>query len=118
MSDEPSFVTEQKGEDNAREQLVDVLKSTYVKKKGSVLGSKPKKSMACRTTADFRAPAPRRSFKPDFDWIQKYSAGHKGEWVALKDGKLLDSDRSRHALWLRLKDTGLLKGAVFFKIEE
>lgn len=112
---EPSFVSERKGEDKTREQLVDVLKSTYVKTKDS---STIMKSLACDTASESRTPPSRRSFRPDFEWIREHSISHRGEWVALKDGKLLDSDKSRRALWSRLKQTGWLKGVAFFKVEQ
>ena len=54
--------------------------------------------------------------KGDVAWLHKNSSHYKGRWIALKNGVLLDSDKSRVELHRSLKQAGKLSGAMFFRI--
>jgi hypothetical protein len=56
--------------------------------------------------------------RPNLVWLQGNSMRYKGQWVALKDGRLLGNNPSRLALRSSLKEAGGLKGAMFFRVEE
>ena len=53
----------------------------------------------------------------NFSWIKENSMKYKGQWIALKDGFLLGSHESRVTLHQALKQNGLLKGSLLFKVE-
>jgi|GEM_PF-1163289 len=123
---EQTFVQERTEEDKSLEQFVEALWGTaYSITKGlaSCLRweSRPEKDvivMEFQAPARLGAPARKRSFQADFEWIRKNASQYRGDWIAVKEGKLLGNDRSRRALRSRLKEAGLLKGAAFFKVEE
>jgi hypothetical protein len=51
-------------------------------------------------------------------WIEAHRDEHRGEWVALRDGALVDSDPSRIALANRLLAKNALDGVLFIKLDE
>lgn len=63
-------------------------------------------------------PASGKNFRKDFDWIEQHSRRYKGLWIAIKDGELLGSNRSRLSLQRELERKKILRGATFFKVEE
>jgi len=63
-------------------------------------------------------PASGKNFRKDFSWIEQNSKQYRGLWIAVKDGELLGSHKSRLALQQDLGQSGLLEGATFFKVEE
>lgn len=123
---EETFVQERREEDKSLEQFVKALwGAAYSKTKGLVLclrlKSHPEEDvivMELQAPVKSDAPARKRSFQADFEWIRKNAFQYRGDWIAIKEGKLLGNDRSRRALRSRLKEAGLLKGAAFFKVEE
>ena len=56
--------------------------------------------------------------KQNSSWILNNSGNFKGKWVALKQGILLGSDKSRIELHRQLTLSGKIKGSTFFKIEK
>jgi hypothetical protein len=65
-----------------------------------------------------RPGAARGDFVANMKWLEEHRGEHRGEWVAMRDGVLVDSDRSRTALTERLERTDLLDGALFVQVEE
>ncbi|MFH0822189.1 MAG: hypothetical protein V2B18_05510 [Pseudomonadota bacterium] len=59
-----------------------------------------------------------RDLRLDSEWLEKNSWQYVGQWVALKNGELLDSGPSRAALRAILKERGDLSGAFLVKIED
>lgn len=55
--------------------------------------------------------------KDDFLWLQKHFSEYKGQWVALKQGILLGSNKSRLELHRSLQQAGKLAGAMFVRID-
>lgn len=64
------------------------------------------------------APASGKNSRADFLWIQRNADRYKGQWVAIKDGILLGSNRSRLLLHKELKRLNILEGATFYKVQE
>ena len=64
------------------------------------------------------SPASGKNIKNDIAWIKTHSDQYKGQWVAIKDGKLLGNNKRRLALQQELKELNELRGALFFKVEE
>jgi len=58
------------------------------------------------------------NFEKDASWLVKNSFKYKDQWVALNQGLLLGSHKSRVELHRRLKKAGKLRGAMFFKVEQ
>jgi len=56
--------------------------------------------------------------KKDGIWLQANSGKYRGNWIALKNGVLLGTHESRVELRRSLKETGKLKGAMFFRVEK
>jgi hypothetical protein len=52
-------------------------------------------------------------FGANIRWIKSESEPFRGNWVALKNGKLIDHDKDRYLLHNRLKDQNLLEGCLF-----
>lgn len=46
-------------------------------------------------------------------WLREHAKDYAGQWVALREGALLDADVSRVALHRRLQRSGALEGALF-----
>lgn len=63
-------------------------------------------------------PASGQGMHADLLWLESNSAEYKGQWVALKGGKVLGSNPSSTALEAELAESDCLAGATFFKIEE
>lgn len=64
----------------------------------------------------FRSPATGKNFAADFKWIEEHYHEYQGQWVAIKDGALVDSDPSHKALQERLENEGRMEeGTLFFK---
>jgi len=57
-----------------------------------------------------------RSFAKDYECIREKSKLYPGEWIVIKDGKLIGHSISRKDLQQMLE--GNLKGALFFKVEK
>lgn len=56
-----------------------------------------------------RLPASGRGdFALNGQWLEKHGAEYAGQWVALRDGKLLDSDSKRAVLQSRVGGVGAL----------
>lgn len=74
----------------------------------------------CRWGAALAMPVPReeefatgQSTADNYHWLDRNKAAYAGQWVALRDGVLLDADPDRLTLHRRLKSQGNL-AAVFF----
>jgi len=59
-----------------------------------------------------------RDLRSDSEWLEKNSWQYVDEWVALKDGQLLDHDLNRAELRARLREQGKLAGAFVVKVSE
>jgi hypothetical protein len=68
--------------------------------------------------ATIKGPASGSSLKLNIEWVKNNSDQYKGQWVALKDGKLLGHHLDRHKLLAELKCLNQLKGALLFKVKE
>jgi hypothetical protein len=53
------------------------------------------------------------SMARDNAWLRANARDYAGQWVALRDGVLVDADRSRMALHRRLEQAGALDGVAF-----
>jgi Family of unknown function (DUF5678) len=60
--------------------------------------------------------APRTDPRIYDDWFKNEAERHAGEWVALRDGKLVGSDRDRVKLHRELEARGELTGTLFVPI--
>ncbi len=63
-------------------------------------------------------PASGKDFRKDFSCIEQNSRQYRGLWIAVRDGEMLGSHKSRLALQQELEQSGALEGATFFKVEE
>jgi hypothetical protein len=59
----------------------------------------------------------RGDFVANMKWLDAHREEHRGEWVAMRDGALVDSDRSRAALTERLDGASLLEGTLFVQVD-
>lgn len=60
----------------------------------------------------------REDFLENMPWTRDHRAAHRGEWVALRSGALVDSDKSYRALHDRLVGAGLAREVFIVKIDE
>ncbi|MEO5729648.1 MAG: hypothetical protein ABI134_13620 [Byssovorax sp.] len=60
----------------------------------------------------------REDFLENMQWTRDHRATHRGEWVSLRNGALLDSDRSYRALHDRLVSAALAREVLIVKIDE
>ena len=60
----------------------------------------------------------RADFLENMQWTRDHRAAHRGEWVALRHGALVDSDRSYRALHDRLVSAALAGEVLIVKIDE
>jgi len=65
-----------------------------------------------------KKPATGKNIKTNIAWLQNESGKYKGKWVALKDGKLLGSHKSRIELHQTIIKTHNLSEIMFFKVPE
>lgn len=57
-------------------------------------------------------------FDADRAWLRDHGHEHQGAWIALRDGELVDSDRSFRALLDRLRARGVEEQVFLTKMEE
>ena len=60
----------------------------------------------------------REDFLENMQWARDHRAAHRGEWVALRNGALVDSDKSYRALHDRLVGAALAREVLLVKIDE
>jgi len=80
------------------------------------LGAWPK--LLAMPKAVARPRTGREDFLENMQWARDHRAAHRGEWVALRNGALVDSDRSYRALHDRLVSAGLAREALIVKIDD
>lgn len=56
--------------------------------------------------------------RANFAWLREYGSAYPGQWVALRGGRLVDSDKSRFALHERLGEESLLDGTLFVRLDD
>ncbi|WP_438002727.1 hypothetical protein WME89_27630 [Sorangium sp. So ce321] len=59
----------------------------------------------------------RSSFAADYAWLRENRQAYLDRWVALQDGKLLDSDVALRALVERLTASGQIEGAFVVQVD-
>jgi hypothetical protein len=64
-----------------------------------------------------RPATARGDFIANMQWVEAHRDAHRGAWLAMRDGALVDSDPSRAALRERLARDGKLDGALFVKVD-
>jgi len=60
----------------------------------------------------------RGDFVANMKWLEQHREEYRGEWVAMRDGVLVGSDRSRAVLAERLDRASLLDGTLFVQVDE
>lgn len=56
-------------------------------------------------------------FAADYAWLREHRQAYLDRWVALHDGKLLDTDVSLRALVERLTERGQIEGAFVVQVD-
>jgi hypothetical protein len=52
------------------------------------------------------------------DWLREHAHAYQGKWVALRDGRVIDSDPSRVELHRRIEGSPALADTLFYYVGE
>ncbi len=75
------------------------------------------KKVLTEPVAKVGGPGTGGDMRKDILWFEKNADNYKGKWVALKNGVLLGSHKSRAELRQNLKQSGKLARSLFIRIE-
>lgn len=63
-----------------------------------------------------RIPAEGQSLSVQGKALQGDLSSYKDKWIAIRDGQIVDSDKSYSALERRMKEQGLLEDSLFIQV--